>query len=141
MTGCSMNNQRQDIIDKVVYYENGVAKNITIDNKKALITLIRELIKGTDDCLRLIVTRNIIDDEKQKRCLEILFKDEISVIKNNGEKLSFSKILISLNNDDETNDYSPVVFYCGKKVYFTPPYINSKGVEITNKIKILGNVH
>ena len=134
LLGCSMTNKLHGHNDKVVYYEKGVSTNLVIDNPNILFDLVRELVKGTDDSFRLIVTKSTIDNAKQKRCVEITFANEINVSMNNGKSLSFSKILISLKNDDEHNDNSSVVFYCGKKVYFTPPYINSKGAKIADEI-------
>lgn len=137
LIGCSITNKLQGHNDKVVYYEKGVSTNVVIDNPGYLFELVNELVKGTDDSFRLIVTKSTIDNAKQKKCVEIIFANEMNVSTNNGNSLSFSKILISLKNNDDPNDTSPIVFYCGKKVYFTPPYINSKSVKVANEIKRL----
>lgn len=135
LLGCSLPNAIHGNNFKIVYFDKGVSKDVIIDKSNNIVDYVKKLVEGTDDNIRLIVTQSTIDDAKQKRCIEITFTDEISVTTNNGKHLSFSKILIILKNNIESNNSSSVVFYCGKKEYFTPPFINSKGYPIAEIIR------
>lgn len=133
--GCSMINKLKGHNDKIIYYDNGVPRDVIIDNSNHIIDLVRELVKGTDDSFRLIVTKSTIDNAKKKICVEVNLVNEISVSMNNGKSLSFSKILIMFKNEDGIKKSSSALFYCGKNVYYTPPYINSKGASLAEEIK------
>ena len=38
-------------------------------------------------------------------------------------------------NEDGIKKSSSALFYCGKNVYYTPPYLNSKGASLAEEIK------
>lgn len=135
LIGCSLPAKLHGNINTIVYYDNGASMSIDLSDQDTLVKYVTELVQGSDDMLRLIVTKDAIDQAKQGECVEITFANELKINLNNlGKTISFSKILISLNNN------SSIVFYCGKKKYFSPPYINSKGYPIAQKIKALCDV-
>ena len=133
LIGCSMSNQLQGKNCKIVYYDKGRPTDMIVDSSNAIIESVTDLVQGADDRIRLIVTKSTIDKVKQNNCVEFELPEELRVKMYNGNLLSFSKILISFNDGRPNAPY--VVFYCGKKEYNTPPYINSNGAQIAEEIR------
>lgn len=135
LIGCSTPSNLHSDECSIVFYENGQAKNVVIDNPNKIRNYVINLVQGIDNSFKMMVTRRTIEDAKKKDCAEITFSKEISITMNNGNNISFSKILVTFKNIEEISKSSSIVFYCGKQDYFSPPYINSMGTPIAEEIR------
>ncbi len=140
LLNCSVTNQNNNKKFKVVYFDKNIQKDIRINEPNQFLELINNLVLGIDDCFRLIVTNETIKGIKNNSSgIEIFFSNEMSSDLATRQTLKFKKILIPFPNqsDDNIEKISAVVLYCGRKKYFTPPYINSKDSFLLEKIKIM----
>ena len=130
LMGCSATGNALDNACKVRLYKNRQSSETQQQNVQELEALVKELVEGTDDAYKQIVTAQDIKELKQQLCLEIIFPSELAIALNGGICITMSKILIPL---DEHHDNS-IVFYCGHDRYFSPPYVNSHGARTLEKI-------
>ena len=130
LMGCSTSGNTLSPACKVHVYENRHSSQRYPQNDEELEALIRELVGGTDDAYKQIVTSGDIKELKQQQCVEIIFPNPLTIPVNDAKSITMSKILIPLHRGDGDE----VVFYCGRKTYFSPPYVNSKGARILERI-------
>lgn len=130
LMGCSATGNDLDNACKVCLYKNRQSSETRQQNVQELETLVKELVEGTDDAYKQIVTTQDIKELKHQLCVEIIFPDELTIAINGGTSITMSKILIPLDEDRGDS----IVFYCGHKRYFSPPYVNSHGARTLEKI-------
>lgn len=129
--GCSMPCEKHVNSYSISYFDKGVKREVFLKDSINFVNLVKDLVKGTNNSFKMLVTKNIIEDAKLETCVEITFINDITVNTNRGKTISFSKILIPLKNES-----SSAVFYCGKENYYSrPPYINSDGFNIVSEIR------
>lgn len=137
LTGCSTSSLLHKNEFTIKYYENGKSINVVIENDDTITRLVTNLVQGTDNSFKMMVTKSTIENAKLKTCTEITFAKEMNITMKNGNIISFTKVLILFKNDEEARKSSSVVFYCGTRDYLSPPYINSEGGAIANEIRRL----
>lgn len=131
LLGCSTSGNPLGQSCKVLVYENGQSSQMHPQNDEELEALVKELVSGTDDAYKQIVTSQDIEELKQQHCVEIMFQDELTIPIDNSERtLTLSKILMPLDQGEGDG----VVMYCGRKTYFSPPYFNSHGARLLDRI-------
>lgn len=137
--GCSMTNQINKKEFKVIYFDKNYQENVKINNSDSFYMLIDSLISGVDDSFKLIVTNDKIKEIKDNDSgIEIFFSNEVSFDLKIGQTIKLKKLLIPFpNQSNGILKNSTVVLYCGKKKYFTPPYTNSKGFDLLEKMKTI----
>lgn len=137
LMGCSVTNKAAGQRCKVTSYSDGKPTEVHVEDTAELESLVGELVLGTDDALKMRTTSAIIGQEKKRGCLEIVFHDQMT-IETQGMTFNFKKILLPRQDPALT---SKVKFYCGSKSYASPPYINSNGVTVMEKIMELCKTH
>ncbi|KQC09199.1 MAG: hypothetical protein APR54_13085 [Candidatus Cloacimonas sp. SDB] len=139
LTGCK--NMEQAETD-IIYFENGAETEIDLNSKEdqeKLINLINELMLGTDDMLRLLVSQDRIDQLKNEASgIEVSFNN---VIRLHSEELGdhdVKKILIPFSGEfvGDYNDSMATIFLANDG-YMSGPLRNTQGLPKVNEIKEL----
>jgi len=139
LIGCkNMEHNNTDII----YFENGTETEINLTSAKdqeQFHQLINELILGTDDMLRLLVSQDRIDQlKKEASGIEVSFKDDIRLHSEEMGDHDVDKILIPFSGEfvGDYNDSMATIFLA-KNGYISGPLRNTNGLPIVNEIKEL----
>lgn len=135
-SACSITGKTKQKDVKIFYFNNNSTKKIEIENFDSFMVSIDSIMLGIDDSFKLIVTDKKIKEIKENQSgIEIFFPNAISINLKNEQVLKLKKILIPFTNSDNIEKKSAIVLYIGEKKYFTPPYINSKGMADLESIK------
>jgi hypothetical protein len=141
LSNCPITNglNKKSKISKVVYFSQGTEKDIKVKNIITFEESVQELIAGIDDVVKQIVTKNVIKRSKDNASgIEIYFSETIAVNTKNGKSLNIDKLLIPYPILSDSQEKSSIVeIYYGGKEFYTPPYINSIGRSVLDKIKSL----
>ncbi|MCD7901997.1 MAG: hypothetical protein LUH22_19730 [Bacteroides sp.] len=134
-----MPKQKNDF--KVYYFTNNTQKEIIV-NEPEFYEIIKNLILGIDDCYKLIVTSEKINEMKKKDSgVEIFFSKEMNFPVFGKQTLKFRKLLLPFPKESNNSQANQMVeLYTGDKKYVTPVYLNSNGAsELQKMIEIVNN--
>jgi len=121
-------------------YEHGVKKVVTIESKserEEMESLVTELVKGTDDMLRLLVDKIRINELKNTEIgVEIVFPKKVMLTSTKMGKYEVDKLFIPFTGDFIGNgEDTMTTIFLANGAYISGPLRNSKGLKIVDRIK------
>ena len=124
--------------DSLIYFSGAEQENFSENKVSAVLEIADKLVLEADDALRLIVTKKYVDELKSGRGIEIILEKEHQVVsEDHKHKHVFSRLLIPFCRDNSCEN-KPAWFLKGNaEMYYTPPYINTKGGKYIEEIKQL----
>lgn len=120
--------------DKIMYFNNGTQTEVSLTKLPQIMSIIKDMAQSTDDVYKLIVTPEYIDEVKtQKQGIEISFQQDYELTIPQGQ-INVQKILLPFCEAPAENCLA-VMYFGGRKSYWTPPYVNTNGARHLQKIQ------
>ena len=124
---------------QIYRYDSGVKTKIDNSslNLDEISILLNTIIKNTNEFMRLYMDADRFKSLKNdESVIEIILKEEISVLSNDLGELKFKKVLIPLTGDFVGDENSPyVTLFIGDEDYFPEPINNQNGYKDLIKLK------
>jgi len=123
-------------------FEHGVKKVFTIESKserEEIVHLVTELVKGTDDMLRLLVDKKRINELKNTEIgIEIIFPKKVMLTSDKIGEFEVDKLYIPFTGDfiGKGDDTMSTIFMANG-AYISGPLRNSKGRKMVKQIQTL----
>jgi len=128
-----------DVEAEYYYFNRGIYKKIKIQQPENYYNILMELIRGTDEILKLLVSEERIDKIKHDESgIEIIFNESIRIHSQNLGIFKINKLLIPFEGYYVGNEKDPMsTIFIGDNGYMSGPLRNSKGFEHVKKIELL----
>lgn len=123
---------------KIIYFDQGIEKEIKIDNDlNDIKEQVEKLILGTDDKLRLQVDQDLIDELKiESTGIEIEFAEALIVHSDKYQDIEVDKLCIPFSGEfvkGYTKEISTI--FLANKGYTSGPLVNTNGYKYIEEIK------
>ena len=120
--------------DKIVYFDNGTQTEVSLTKLPQILNVLKDMANGIDDVYRLIITPEHIDEVKnEKQGIEISLQQDYELTLPQGQ-INVQKILLPFCAATDENCLA-VMYFGGRKSYWTPPYVNTNGAQHLQKIQ------
>lgn len=120
--------------DKIVYFNNGALTEVSLTKLPQILNILQDMAKGIDDVYRLIITpEHITKIKNEKQGIEIILQQDYELPIQQG-KIDVQKILLPFCTATDKN-CPAVMYFGGRKSYWTPPYVNTNGAQYLQKIQ------
>lgn len=123
----------------ITIFDHGVGLPVSIKDSDQFFKQVNDLILGTDDTIKLLVSPEQIEALKQSDyCVEIIFEKAVFVRSRKLGIYRIDRILIPFEGEFVGTETGPTLtLFLGKGSYFSGPLQNSDGFGYIKEIRAL----